>query len=185
MLRLGIISELGDGENLGFARVSFDDSEIVSGWLSLPSSNSRTVKQWIPVEVNSQVACLMDDFCEQGCIVAVLWSETDTPPDWAMPDTLGIRFGDGTEIYYDAGSHTLTVNAPDAELNFKCKKLNVEGDVAIIGKTEIQGDASISGNASVTGDVAANGEITAGPLKIALTKHKHTTPMGPSGTPIP
>lgn len=185
MLRLGIISELGDGENLGFARVSFDDSEIVSDWLPLPSSNTRTVKQWIPVEVNSQVACLMDEFCEQGCIVAVLWSETDTPPDWATPDTLGIRFGDGTEIYYDAGSHALTVHAPDAELTFKCKKLTVEGDMAITGDTDIKGDANITGDAAVTGDVAAQGEVTAGPLGIALTGHKHTTPMGPSGTPIP
>lgn len=31
MFRLGIISEIGEGENLGYARVSFDENEIVSG----------------------------------------------------------------------------------------------------------------------------------------------------------
>lgn len=185
MLRLGVISELGDSENLGFARVSFDDCEIVSGWLPLPSMNTRTAKQWVPVEVNSQVACLMDDLCEQGCVVAVLWSATDTPPDWATADTLGMRFADGAEIYYDASTHTLSVNAPDAELNFKCKKLSVEGEVSITGTTRIQGDTNIDGDASISGDIKATGEVTAGPIGIALTKHKHTTPMGPSGPPIP
>ena len=34
MFRLGIISEIGEGENLGYARVSFDENEIVSGWLA-------------------------------------------------------------------------------------------------------------------------------------------------------
>lgn len=197
MLRLGIISELGDGENLGFARVSFDDSELVSAWLPLPSTNTKTTKQWIPVEVNSQVACLMDDMCEQGCISMVLWSETDTPPDWATADTIGIAFADGAEVYYDAKEHTLMVNAPDAELTFKCKKMNIEGEVSIKGDTSIEGetkikgetsidgDTSITGDASVTGEVKATVEVTAGALNIALTTHKHPHPAGPTGTPIP
>lgn len=197
MFRLGIISELGDGENLGFARVSFDDSELVSAWLPLPSTNTKTTKQWIPVEVNSQVACLMDDMCEQGCIVMVLWSETDTPPDWATADTIGIVFADGAEMYYDAKEHTLIVNAPDAELTFKCKKMSIEGEVSIKGDTSIEGDTSIkgdtsiegetkiNGDTSVTGEVSASVEVKAGPLGIALTTHKHPSPAGPTGPPTP
>jgi phage baseplate assembly protein gpV len=167
MLRFGIISELGEGEHTGFARVSFDENDIVSYWLSLPSANTRTTKQWIPVEVNSQVACLMDEWCEQGCIVAVLWSETDTPPEWASKDTFGIKFADNTEIYYDATAHKLIVNAPEAELNFTCKKLNIEGDV------------------NVTGDIVATKDVTAGEMQIKLTQHKHPTPAGVSGIPTP
>ncbi|MDR3133026.1 MAG: hypothetical protein LBU42_03260 [Prevotellaceae bacterium] len=167
MLRFGIISELGEGEYAGFARVSFDENDIVSGWLSLPSGNTRTTKQWIPVEVNSQVACLMDGRCQQGCIVAVLWSATDRPPEWAGGDTVGIKFADNTEFYYDAAGHTLTVNAPDAELNFACKKVNITGDV------------------NVTGEVTATKEVTAGALQIKLTQHKHPTPAGVSGIPTP
>ena len=40
MFRLGIISEIGEGENLGYARVSFDENEIVSGWLAIPDRKS-------------------------------------------------------------------------------------------------------------------------------------------------
>lgn len=197
MLRLGIISELGEGDDLGFARVAFDDSEIVSTWISLPSTNTKKTKQWIPVEVNSQVACMMDDLCEQGCIVAVLWSATDAPPAWATPDTLGILFADGAEMYYDAKEKILTVNAPDSELNFKCKALNIEGavnitgdttiegDTSITGDTKIEGDTSVTGDMSVTGSVEATVEVTAGPLGTALTTHMHTHPMGPTGPPAP
>jgi phage baseplate assembly protein V len=173
MLRLGIISEIGEGENVGFARVFFDEKNFVSGWLSLPSINTKTTKQWVPVEVNSQVACMMDEYCKQGCIVAVLWSDTDTPPEWASKDTIGIKFADGAEIYYDAATHTLTVNAPDTEMNFTCKKLNIEGEV------NIKGDTSVEGN------ITATSEVTAGEMKIKLTQHKHPTPSGVSGPPTP
>lgn len=89
MMRLGIISELGSGENLGYARVSFDEVGIVSGWLALPSAATRSTKQWTPLEVNTQVACLMDDRCEQGVIVMALWSSVDMPPDWVGAETIG------------------------------------------------------------------------------------------------
>ncbi len=161
MLRLGIISELGDGKNAGFARVLFDENDVVSGWLALPSMATKTAKQWMPVEVNSQVVCLMDNDCEQGCIVLVLWSTIDTPPEWSSADTMGIKYADGSEVYYDAKTHKLTVNAPDAELSITCKKLNVEGEIT------------------------ATKEVTAGQMKIKLTQHKHSTPSGVSGVPTP
>lgn len=167
MFRLGIISELGDGENIGYAKVSFDEYGIVSDWLALPSANTKEAKQWTPVAVNSQVACHMDERCEQGYISCVLWSETDTPPAWASSDTIGTLYADGTEIYYDSKAHVLTVNAPDAELNIKCKKLNVTGDV------------------NVTGEIVVTDEVTAGAMKIKLTEHKHSTPTGVSGIPTP
>lgn len=184
MLRFGIISELGTGKNAGFARVSFDENGIVSGWLSLPSGGTKTAKHWQPVAVNTQVACLMDNACEQGAIVMALWSFTDTPPAWANETTTGIQYADGTEVYYDSSSAKLTVNAPDAELNITCKKLNITAEVKIEGKTEIKGDTSITGDTKVTGDVTATKEVTAG--IVALTTHKHPTPPGGgmSGTPV-
>lgn len=177
MLRFGIISELGGGENVGFARVSFDDTGIVSGWLSLPSGGTHTAKDWRPLEVNTQVACLMDSACEQGAIVLALWSFTDTPPDWATANTTGIQYADGTAIYYDTESKRLTVAAPDAELSIECKTLNITGAVNIEGETNIKGDTK------VMGEVTATKEVTAGQIK--LTQHKHPTPVGVSGIPTP
>lgn len=173
MLRLGIISEIGEGENLGYARVAFDEIGIVSGWLAMPSLSTKTTKHWVPVEVNAQVACLMDENCEQGAIVLVLWSSEDVPPGWAGPDTMGVQFADGTEVFYNSKDHKLLVNAPDAELAITCKKLNIEGEV------------NITGNTNVTGEIVASDEVTAGKQKITLTGHKHPTNTGVSGPPTP
>lgn len=183
MLRFGIVSELGTEENAGFVRVSFDDTGIVSGWLSLPAGATKTAKDWRPLEINTQVACLMDSACEQGTIVMALWSFTDTPPDWATPTTTGIQYADGTAVYYDTENKRLTIAAPEAELNIECKKLNVTGEVNIEGKTNIKGETNIDGDTKVTGEVTATKEVTA--AQIALTKHKHPTPMGVSGIPTP
>lgn len=185
MLRFGIISELGTGENAGFARVSFDDTGIVSGWLSLPAGQTKTAKQWQPVEINTQVACIMDEACEQGAIIMALWSFTDTPPEWATADTIGIQYADGTRLYYDAARHNLIINAPEAEINLSCKTLNVSGEVNIEGETKIKGATEITGDTKVTGEVTATKEVTAGAMKIKLTQHKHPTPAGVSGLPTP
>ncbi|GHT01552.1 hypothetical protein AGMMS49525_02590 [Bacteroidia bacterium] len=207
MIKFGLISELGTDENKGYARVWFDDVDIVSDWLALPSIATKTAKQWVPIEINSQVACVIDDDTEQGYISIVLWSDTDTPPEWATEDTMGIMFADGAEFYYDAKAHTLTVNAPDSELNLTCKTLNVTGAVNIEGETSIKGDTSIKGETNIDGDltatkdvsaenvkasadVSANNvkaqvEVSAGALGIKLTMHKHATPVGPSGPSLP
>jgi phage baseplate assembly protein V len=173
MVRFGLVSEMGEDENLGYARVHLDDVDMVSDWLALPSISTKIAKQWIPVEINSRVAVVTDNKTEQGFISVVFYNDTDTPPTWATADTIGMLFADGAEIYYDSKAHTLIVNAPESELNFKCKKLNIEGDVSITGEMNIEGDTSVTG------------EITAGLLHTKLTQHTHTTPAGPSGPPMP
>ena len=176
---------------MGYARVSFDENGIVSGWLAMPSMSTKSAKHWVPVEINAQVACLMDENCEQGAVVLVLWSDEDTPPEWASPDTMGVKFADGTEIFYDSKNHKLTVNAPDTDLAIKCKTLTVEGDISIQGDTTLKGEISAEGDTKLKGDLSVSGEITtnevtAGPLGIKLTGHKHpTAALGSPSTPIP
>jgi phage baseplate assembly protein V len=179
MIRFGLLSELGKDENAGYARVWFDDVDIVSDWLALPSFATKTAKHWIPIEVNSQVGCFIDNDTQQGFIAIVLWSNTDTPPKWANENTMGMLFADGAEFYYDSDAHLLTVTAPDSELNIECKKLNIKGEVSIEGETKIEGDTS------VTGQITASDEVTAGKMQIKLTQHKHPTPAGVSGIPTP
>lgn len=181
MLRLGIISELGSGNNLGFARVSFDEVAMVSGWLPLPSFGTKTDKIWLPIEVNSQVACLMDDDCEQGCITAVLWSDTDTPPKWANENTIGIQFSDGAKVFYDSKAHTLFMDAPDSDINVTCKTLNVTGNVSIDGDSSVTGDVSSKGNIHANGNIDANGNIST--PTVNLNTHMH--PTAATGSPSP
>lgn len=117
MLKYGLINELGTGENLGFARVEFDELEIKSGWLSLPCSGSKDVKSWVTFPVNTQVAVLMHSDGEQGEIIGSTWSDIDSPPDFANATTRGIMFPDGNKIYYDWNAGKLFVTSAKIEIN--------------------------------------------------------------------
>jgi len=117
MLRYGLINELGTGENLGFARVEFDEIGIKSGWLSLPCSGSKSVKSWVTFPVNTQVAVLMHSDGEQGEIIGSTWSETDPPPSFASDTTRGVLFPDGAQLYYDWQAKKLYIKSTEVEIN--------------------------------------------------------------------
>ncbi|MDR2001395.1 MAG: hypothetical protein LBQ74_00020 [Prevotella sp.] len=106
--------------------------------------------------VNAFVAVSMHDNGEDGEILHRVIIDDENTPEWANEDTEGYRFKDGTSVYYDSSTKKLTVNAGDTgELIFNCKKLTVSGD------------------------------IIAGTEKISLINHLHTSPVGPTGKPIP
>jgi phage baseplate assembly protein V len=204
MLRLGVLSELGKDENLGYARVSFDEVDMVSAWLPIRAFGTKTVKEWRPIEINSQVACLMDEECEQGVIVAVLWSDDDVPPKWATENTTGIVYEDGAKVYYDskehklfvemqdgatikydAKKHELNIDAPDSEINMTCKMLNIKGEVNIEGDTTIDGGQDVTGKIHAKGEIVSDVNVKAGATAIGLTTHRHTSTSATGITTAP
>jgi phage baseplate assembly protein V len=169
MLRFGKICELGTGKNLGFARVNFDDIDIVSGWLSLPSFGTKNIKKWCSIPVNTQVAVNLHNDGEQGLIIDALWSATDTPPTWANANTDGVQFADGTKIYYDNNSHELNIDL-------------VGGTVIFNGGS----DGMVKVNSLVT--KLNNLENTLNTfMNATFNTHTHivTAPTLPSATPLP
>ena len=162
MLRYGLINELGTGENLGFARVFFDELSIKSGWLSLPTSGTKGVKSWVTFPVETQVAVIMHRDGEQGEIIGSTWSDVDAPPSFANDHTRGIEFPDGTKIYYDWNTHKLTISGATME---------------------------ITGNVKVNGSFEATQEISAMTLtpatKVTLSKHIHIETGAITNSPTP
>jgi len=167
MLRYGLINELGTNENLGFARVHFDELEIKSGWLSLPCSGSKAVKSWVTFPINTQVAVIMHPDGEEGAIIGSTWSDTDSPPTFASDTVRGIEFPDGMQIYYDWNSHKLSVLSAN-EIEIDCTNLKVKGDL------------NVEGNIEATQQVSA---MTLTPAtKVTLSLHQHTS-FGTPPTP--
>lgn len=106
--------------------------------------------------VNCQVSVEMHDNLEDGEILHRTMSDNDEVPTWAAKGVEGYQFSDGTSVYYNATTKKLIIDAGSTgELEFNCSKLTVSGDVV------------------------------AGVSKISLTTHTHTSPVGPTGTPIP
>ncbi len=110
MYRHGIIDEV-DARS-GRARVRFPQhQDLISGWLDvLQRSTHGDQDYWMPVKGN-QVACLLDERLEDGCVLGCVYSETDAPP--ADRESLRVvEFADGARVAYDRESHKLTVAIP-------------------------------------------------------------------------
>jgi phage baseplate assembly protein gpV len=152
MLKYGKISEIGAGDWLGFARVFFDELNIPSYWLQLPSHGN-----WKPFKINTQVSVLMHPDGEQGIIIGKAWSKTDAPPSWADANTEGIEFSDGTKIYYNTSTNKLIVNA------------------GTDGVIEITGTLKVDGKIMASGEVEANNItfLETDATKVSLSKHTH------------
>lgn len=106
--------------------------------------------------INAFVAVLMHDNGEDGEVLHRVITDAEQSPEWWNENTEGYRFKDGTSVYYDNSTKKLTIEAGNTgELIFNCKKLTVSGD------------------------------IIAGIKKISLIDHIHTSPVGPTGKPIP
>lgn len=94
----------------GFARVQFPDLDgLVSDWL--PVIYPKTLKdQFIwTLDKDEQVACLMDGWMEDGCILGAIYSDADKPPA-VSADVHRAQFQDGGAFEYDRKSGALTVD---------------------------------------------------------------------------
>ncbi len=133
MLRYGIISELGSGDWLGYARVYWDELEMNSYWLPLPCSGG-----WSSFKINTEVSVLMHPDGEQGQILDKVWNDDDPPPSFAGPNTTGYEFEDGTQIYYNETEHKLHVQlCSGGKIITNAKNQSVNAMLTVLKNTEI------------------------------------------------
>ena len=95
--KYGLISEVKPG----FAKVHFDDDEIVSDWLPIVVRKSQSDKENWQLEINEHVVCIMDEDCNEGVIVGAVYSDADAPDDEEGAGKFRKKFSDGTVIEYD------------------------------------------------------------------------------------
>ncbi len=132
----------------GRARVRFDDLDGLETAL-LPVGQRKTHEDkdyWMP-DVGEHVACLMDQYLEDGVILCAIYSGADRPPT-ADPQVRMVRFRDGAEMAYDRSSGTLSVRGvaqvvveAASEIVLRAPRLVVDapsvsftGDVDVAGK---------------------------------------------------
>ncbi len=161
MLRFGKISDIDVSG--GRAKVSFAEDKIVSDWMSMivPKTNGDSYS-WT-LEVNQQVACLMDVNQINGVILGSIYSKDVVPVD-AGEDIVSINFDGGDSVKYNRSTGKMELTAS--------------------GGVTINGDLLVEGQVDVTGAVDAGGDVTAGLLNTSLTTHTHQVPGIQSGTSI-
>ena len=92
----------------GFARLIFPaDDNMVSDWLPIcyPFTMGDTAC-WL-LKINSLVACVMDEHCNEGVILGAIFNQEDTVPTEASTTNIIFKFEDGSIISYDKSSHEL------------------------------------------------------------------------------
>ncbi len=109
MYLVGIINALDPSAMK--ARVKFPDKEgLVSAWLPVVTTFAQENRSYRMPDTGEQVACLMDDNLEAGCIVGSIYGGSEKPPETSA-DVLAVHFSDGTVIRHDRKEKTLTVQS--------------------------------------------------------------------------
>ncbi|WP_047243931.1 phage baseplate assembly protein V [Chromobacterium subtsugae] len=165
----------------GLARVSFPDLDgLVSGWLPLTMRKTLRDKECLTLDVGEQVACLMDETFDDGCIVGAIYSDVDRPPI-ASPDKLHLSFRDGGSLEYDRASGTLAIVASGPVrlvagglVTIAAAETLMTGNVTVQGRLTYQGGLLGSGGgtaAQILGGIEASGDIVSG--GVSLRSHAH------------
>jgi len=133
----GVVSAIDPAR--GLARVRFAElDELESAFIPVGQRKThRDRDYWMP-DVGEHVACLMDQYAEDGVILCAIYSQADKPPVNSA-DKRHVRFQDGTTVEYDRASGEMAVHCVGKIL------LQVNGDFAIKagGRVDIEAGGPI------------------------------------------
>lgn len=181
MLRFGNISEI-DVDKC-FARVKFIDDGIVSDFLQIIVMGAINNKYFHMLDINEQVACLMDENSEEGVILGAVFNNK-TNPDGGNKDIVRIKFSDNSSIEYNRSTHEYNIDIKgkiniksDSEVNIDTQtaKITVEtaeinADSVAVNATDVDVEATnvtvnatntdITSIVSITGETTITGNLT-------------------------
>jgi|SRR5579871_997474 len=160
--KYGIVSDYKPG----FAKVFFEEDNLVTDWWPILMQVSLKDKESWPLNAQEHVVCLCDHRLEEGVVLGAICSDVDTPDSGAGPGLFRKIFEDGTVLQYDKSSHELK-----ADVQGKVT-INATQDVDVTTQTNLNATAIIQAKITapivkIDGNVTVNGVITAGGLALA------------------
>lgn len=159
MLKFGIVS----GIKPGFAKVSFEEDGIVTDWLPVLVRKSKSDKESWQLEANEHVACLMDEYVEEGIVIGAIPNDQDEPDSGEGAGKWRKKFADGTVIEYDRLNHKMTV---DVKGSLDAK---TTGEASIDAGTTLTAKAAVKATVEAVaielkGNVVVSGTLSAGAI---------------------
>ena len=136
MLKFGTVTNINP--LTARARVEFANDNMTSYWLPILQKKTLKDKYYSVLDVGEQVACLMDDNCEDGVILGAIYTNLDEVPAVTKEQHL-IKFSDNSLIEYNKETQTLTINV---------KQVNIIADILNTGK--FQNTGGITSNSDIT-----------------------------------
>lgn len=162
MLKFGTVTNIDVAT--AKARVQFADDDLQSFWLPVIQAKTNKDKHFALVDVGEQVACLMDENCEDGVILGAIYSAADSCPAESKNQAM-IKFEDGSLFEFNKETQTLTI---------KCKNVHLIADILQQGAFEN------------TNGITSNAEIidhTSSMQKMRDIFNPHTHTSAASGSP--
>lgn len=176
----------------GYAKVFFDENNIVSDWLPVLVRKSKSDKESWQLEANEHVVCLMDDSCNSGVILGAIPNDQDAPDPGEGAGIYRKLFSDGTLIEYNKTTKKLKVDVKgslEAKTETSAKieagttlqaKAGISATVEaatieLKGIVNVTGALNVSGIATIAGAMAAAGISSTGGLPITSTGDISTT----------
>lgn len=187
----------------GYAKVKIDENDddedgvFETDWLPVVVPFALDDKETWPVDVNTQVAVILDCNLEQGFIIGGLFNDEDTPPSGASSDLFKRLFKDGSfeqfnrsngnkEVNYKGGLKTTCVN--DSEFTVKNMKVQASQNIEHNAQQKVKANSTLGGSVEVGAKIKfANsaqdlkGILT--DLVTALMAMTFTNSAGPTGPP--
>ncbi len=134
MLKFGTVSAVNP--ITARAKVQFIEDDMTSYWLPILQKKTLHDKYYSVVDVGEQVACLMDENCEDGVVLGAIYTNLDEVPAAIKEQNL-VKFSDGSLIEYNKETQTLTINV---------KTLNIVADILNTGTLVNTGGITSSAN---------------------------------------
>lgn len=164
-LVFGLVYSTDDPLSLGRVQVQFNQyGGMITKWLSVIVPKTMNDKfNWIP-DVGEQVACLMDNYLQEGAVLGCVPSSVDPPPSGSSVGVTQILFGDGTLFSYNRTTHVanlgLASGAQAIVQNPGGQKIQLDssGNVNVVGNTV---NVSTPSGGSVVLDDAGDVNVTA------------------------
>ena len=110
--KFGIVSEA----KAGFAKVFFQQDNLVTDWLPIVLPHTMTDKVGYVLNVKEHVACLCDERCEEGVILGAIHSNPEPADTGATVDKFRQVFADGGLFEYDKALHQFAIKNPTVTL---------------------------------------------------------------------
>jgi phage baseplate assembly protein V len=149
-------------------RVTFPDKQDVeSPWLDVLVRDALDDKDFGLPSKGAQVAVLMDEKDESGCVIGALYSKADAPNSPQSEDLRRWTMKDGTVVSYDRNAHKLTIDVHGGDV-----------EVLITGLMKVAGASDFVA-------LAAKCDARFAAIESNLQAHVHPTGVGPSGPGTP
>lgn len=189
MYRRGIVSVVDAQAQR--ARVTFpEEGDLESGWLEVLVRDALDDREQGLPSVGAQVAVLLDEREESGCVLGALYSAKDTAPAPQSVDVRRWTMKDGARFEYDRSEHRFAVDLPEGsniEVVVGGVKVTAAADVELLpdGLLKVAGASDFVALAQKVDDAISAIVQALNDLVTAYNAHVHPTGVGPSGPPPP